>query len=88
MQQEALMAIADMRAEDPQLPLGLCLFDESWHQGVVGLVASRVKERVNRPVIALARAGRGYAEGLGALHLGRSHSRRARCGRDSPPRLD
>ncbi len=45
-----------MRAEDPQLPLGLCLFDESWHQGVVGLVASRVEERVNRPVIALAPA--------------------------------
>ena len=56
MQQEAMLAIADMRAEDPALPLGLCLFDESWHQGVVGLVASRVKDRVHRPVIALARA--------------------------------
>ena len=56
MQQEAMLAIADMRAEDPTLPLGLCLFDETWHQGVVGLVASRVKDRVHRPVIALARA--------------------------------
>ena len=56
MQQEAMLAIADMRAEDPALPLGLCLFDETWHQGVVGLVASRVKDRVHRPVIALARA--------------------------------
>lgn len=73
MQQEALMAIADMRAEDPQLPLGLCLFDESWHQGVVGLVASRVKERVHRPVIALARADanmlKGSARSVPGVHI-------------------
>jgi single-stranded-DNA-specific exonuclease len=73
MQQEALLAIADMRAEDPQLPLGLCLFDESWHQGVVGLVASRVKERVNRPVIALARADanmlKGSARSISGVHI-------------------
>ncbi len=55
MQQEAMLAIADM-SDAATLPLGLCLFDETWHQGVVGLVASRVKERVHRPVIALARA--------------------------------
>lgn len=73
MQQEALLAIADMRAEDPELPLGLCLFDESWHQGVVGLVASRVKERVNRPVIALARADeqtlKGSARSISSVHI-------------------
>ncbi|HEY0943042.1 MAG TPA: single-stranded-DNA-specific exonuclease RecJ [Steroidobacter sp.] len=73
MQQEALMAIADMRAEDPQLPLGLCLFDESWHQGVVGLVASRVKDRVHRPVIALARADantlKGSARSVPGVHI-------------------
>jgi single-stranded-DNA-specific exonuclease len=73
MQQEAMFAIADMRAEDPQLPLGLCLFDESWHQGVVGLVASRVKERVNRPVIALARSDehtlKGSARSISGVHI-------------------
>lgn len=73
MQQEALLAIAGMRAEDPQLPLGLCLFDESWHQGVVGLVASRVKERVHRPVIALARADentlKGSARSISGVHI-------------------
>lgn len=73
MQQEALLAIADMRAEDPELPLGLCLFDETWHQGVVGLVASRVKERVNRPVIALARADeqtlKGSARSISGVHI-------------------
>jgi single-stranded-DNA-specific exonuclease len=73
MQQEAMVAIADMRAEDPSLPLGLCLFDESWHQGVVGLVASRVKERVHRPVIALARADavslKGSARSVAGVHI-------------------
>ena len=65
MQQDALTSIADMRAEDPHLPLGLCLFDESWHQGVVGLVASRVKDRVHRPVIALAPGDPGTLKGSG-----------------------
>jgi single-stranded-DNA-specific exonuclease len=40
----------------------LCLFEEDWHQGVVGLVASRIKERVHRPVIAFALAGPGGNE--------------------------
>lgn len=73
MQQEAMLAIADMRAEDPSLPLGLCLFDETWHQGVVGLVASRVKDRVHRPVIALARGDattlKGSARSVCGVHI-------------------
>jgi single-stranded-DNA-specific exonuclease len=73
MQQEAMLAIEDMRAEDPALPLGLCLFDETWHQGVVGLVASRVKDRVHRPVIALARADantlKGSARSVDGVHI-------------------
>jgi len=72
MQQEAMVSIADMRADD-SLPLGLCLFDESWHQGVVGLVASRVKERVHRPVIAMARADatwlKGSARSVAGVHI-------------------
>lgn len=73
MQQEALSRIEQMRAEDPQLPLGLCLFDEAWHQGVVGLVASRVKDRVHRPVIAFARADdstlKGSARSVPGVHI-------------------
>jgi len=72
MQNEAMVSIADMRADDT-LPLGLCLFDESWHQGVVGLVASRVKERVHRPVIAMARADatwlKGSARSVQGVHI-------------------
>lgn len=72
MQQEAMLAVADMR-EDASLPLGLCLFDETWHQGVVGLVASRVKDRVHRPVIAMARADevslKGSARSVPGVHI-------------------
>jgi single-stranded-DNA-specific exonuclease len=43
--------------------LGLCLFDASWHQGVVGLVAGRIKDRLHRPVIAFARSEDGSLRG-------------------------
>jgi single-stranded-DNA-specific exonuclease len=53
--------------------LGLCLFDESWHQGVVGLVAGRIKDRLHRPVIAFARAEdgslRGSARSVAGIHI-------------------
>ena len=44
-------------------PLGLCLFEEGWHIGVVGLVAGRMKDRLHRPVIAFARAEDGALRG-------------------------
>jgi single-stranded-DNA-specific exonuclease len=51
----------------------LCLFDAAWHQGVVGIVASRLKERFHRPTIAFARGADGEIRGSGrsiaALHL-------------------
>ncbi len=52
---------------------GVCLFEPSWHQGVVGLVASRIKDRLHRPVIAFAPAGegelRGSARSVPGLHI-------------------
>jgi single-stranded-DNA-specific exonuclease len=53
----------------------LCLYDESWHQGIVGLVASRIKDRVNRPVIAFAPESeggsllKGSARSVKGLHI-------------------
>jgi single-stranded-DNA-specific exonuclease len=75
MQQEALGAVRRLRdAEaDAVRHRGVCLFDESWHQGVVGLVASRVKDRVRRPVIAFAAADahtlRGSARSVPGIHI-------------------
>jgi single-stranded-DNA-specific exonuclease len=74
MQTEALSAIRVLR--DPGSGVtraGVCLFDATWHQGVVGLVASRVKERLRRPVIAFARVDattlRGSARSIPGIHV-------------------
>jgi single-stranded-DNA-specific exonuclease len=74
MQAEALAAVSQLHLESRGVMAGsLCLFDESWHQGVVGLVASRVKDRVHRPVIAFARAEdgtlRGSARSVAGVHI-------------------
>jgi single-stranded-DNA-specific exonuclease len=47
---------------DGELPQVLCLHEADWHAGVVGLVASKIKERVHRPVFAFAAAGEGSDE--------------------------
>jgi single-stranded-DNA-specific exonuclease len=75
MQADALNAVRQLRDPGPQAlqRSGVCLFDESWHQGVVGLVASRVKDRIRRPVIAFAVAGdeqlRGSARSVAGIHI-------------------
>jgi single-stranded-DNA-specific exonuclease len=61
MQREALAQIKDLPLES--MPFGLCLFDADWHQGVIGILASRLKERYHRPTIAFADAGEGLLKG-------------------------
>jgi single-stranded-DNA-specific exonuclease len=63
MQLEAVELADGLRDGDTADALGICLFDESWHQGVVGLVAGRIKDRLHRPVIAFARAEDGSLRG-------------------------
>ena len=64
MQLEAVELAAAVRFDQAgSETLGLCLFDEGWHQGVVGLVAGRIKDRLHRPVIAFARAEDGTLRG-------------------------
>ena len=75
MQQVALGAVRRLADPGPGAlhRSGVCLFDESWHQGVVGLVASRVKDRLRRPVIAFALADRaslrGSARSVAGIHI-------------------
>jgi single-stranded-DNA-specific exonuclease len=75
MQAEALAAVRVLRDPGPfsVQRSGVCLFDESWHQGVVGLVASRVKDRLRRPVIAFALSSgdqlRGSARSVSGIHI-------------------
>ncbi len=37
-----------------KMPMGLCLFDPSWHPGVVGILASKIKDRLHRPIVVFA----------------------------------
>lgn len=74
MQLQAVQSLKDfpMRSDD-SLPLGLCFFDESWHQGVIGILASRLKDRTHRPVIAFASESgtvvKGSARSISGVHI-------------------
>jgi single-stranded-DNA-specific exonuclease len=54
-------------------PSCVCVYDESWHQGIVGLIAARVRERCHRPVIAFARENddmvKGSARSISGVHI-------------------
>ncbi|MFN2300662.1 MAG: single-stranded-DNA-specific exonuclease RecJ [Gammaproteobacteria bacterium] len=63
MHEQALDALQRLPAEASAA--GVCLYEPGWHQGVVGIVASRVKEKLHRPVIAFARSGPGELKGSG-----------------------
>ena len=62
MQVDALAALDDA---DVAARRTICLYDDDWHQGVIGLVASRIKEKYHRPTIAFARASDGELRGSG-----------------------
>lgn len=73
MEQQAEQQLDRLSLQAENLPKGLCLYDPQWHQGVVGLIASKVKERLNRPVIVFAEAEDGSLKGSGrsisGIHL-------------------
>jgi len=73
MQIEALALCDKLERSTDALPFGLAMYHPEWHQGVVGILASRLKERFNRPVIAFAPAGDGILKGSGrsiaGLHM-------------------
>lgn len=71
---EAAMAELQRLEQKGELPDALCLFDPGWHEGVVGILASRVKEQAHRPVIAFAPARepgvvKGSGRSIAGLHL-------------------
>lgn len=66
MQQEALAMLERLQLDETQdLAIGLCLYDPNWHQGVIGILSSRIKERVHRPVLVFTRAQTGYLRASG-----------------------
>ncbi len=73
MQEQAEATLQRIQLDERSLPRGLCLFDPDWHQGVIGILASRIKEKVHRPVIAFALAGeeeiKGSARSVTGVHI-------------------
>ena len=64
MQQQAVALLEELQLDaDGELPFGLCLYDAQWHQGVIGILASRIKDKVNRPVVAFAAGDNGELKG-------------------------
>ncbi|MFV8781808.1 single-stranded-DNA-specific exonuclease RecJ [Microbulbifer sp. SA54] len=73
MQREAMAALDRLQLGSGELPWSLCLYDAAWHQGVVGILASRIKEKFHRPVIAFADGDnnliKGSARSIAGLHI-------------------
>lgn len=74
MKQEAMAFCERLQfGKDTELPHGLVMFQRDWHQGVIGILASRIKEQFHRPVIAFADGGDGLIKGscrsIPGLHM-------------------
>jgi single-stranded-DNA-specific exonuclease len=75
MREQAFNFLQEFSLEEIDLPAALCIYDGRWHQGVVGILASRVKEKFNRPVIAFADANdsgneiKGSARSIKGFHI-------------------
>lgn len=71
MQEQALAILSDVKFDDTVA--GIAIFDPGWHEGVVGILASRIKDRLHRPVFAFAPGEGGIIKGSGrsipGLHL-------------------
>lgn len=74
MQSDAWETLRQLEQKATELPLGLCLFQEHWHEGVIGILASRVKDRLHRPVIVFTSAQqqgqmKGSARSVNGVHI-------------------
>ena len=75
MQDDALAELDALTLDDGDagLPIGVCMYQDHWHQGVIGILASRIKDRLHRPVIAFASAGndeiKGSARSVPGVHI-------------------
>ena len=73
MQLDALKQLDDLALDATNVPFALTLYDPDWHQGVIGILASRIRERVHRPTVVFADVGDDLLKGSGrsipGLHL-------------------
>ena len=57
MKEEAFNSLKKLTIDEKEVSAGICVYEETWHQGVIGILASRIKDKYHRPVIAFANAG-------------------------------
>jgi single-stranded-DNA-specific exonuclease len=57
MREEAFSSLEQLTIDEKEVQAGICVYQETWHQGVIGILASRIKDKYHRPVIAFADAG-------------------------------
>lgn len=74
MRDEALAEVERLHLDDPtSLPFGFCLYNPDWHEGVIGILASRIKDKLHRPVIVFTDAAngdiKGSARSVSGLHI-------------------
>ncbi|MCF2948365.1 single-stranded-DNA-specific exonuclease RecJ [Paraglaciecola aquimarina] len=73
MQQEAIQALESLDFETSKLPFGLVLYQADYHQGVIGILAGRIKDKYYRPTIAFAHQDdetlKGSARSIPGLHI-------------------
>jgi single-stranded-DNA-specific exonuclease len=74
MQQQAFQLMDSLALDPRYLPNGLCLYEPSWHQGVIGILAGRMKDKFHRPVIAFADSNqenelKGSARSIPGIHI-------------------
>jgi len=76
MQEQATIELDDyLEKSSDEIAQGICLFNADWHQGVIGILAAKVKETFNRPVIAFAKENededtiKGSARSINGLHI-------------------
>lgn len=71
--EEADAILENLKLEVDELPAAICLYDEAWHQGVTGIVASRIKDQYYRPTFIFAYDNEGLVKGSGrsiaGIHL-------------------
>ena len=63
MKEQAELVLENLLEDDQEMPNGMCFYDADWHQGVIGILASRMKDKCHRPVIAFARVSEGELKG-------------------------
>lgn len=73
MKHEAFLLLDQKSIDEQHLLSGVCLYDKNWHQGVIGILASRLKDRLHRPVIAFAPSSedeiKGSARSIAGVHI-------------------